>query len=108
MKRMIASRKLKRKCDRCGKGFAKGDVFYHERKVWTETIGIRDEVFAYNYTECAPCKYKHEDHMLRYGEFITTGCKHPSKFIEMQYRYIPGEAVMEPSHEECALCHSII
>lgn len=103
-KRLIASRKLKRRCDCCNCTFAKGDIYYHERKVFVDD----GEVFAHNITQCPRCKYKNEDHMLRYGQFITIGCKHPEKFVEMQYRYIPGEAVMEPSHEECMLCHSIV
>lgn len=98
MKRLIAKRKLRRKCDFCNRGFKKGDVYYKERIVivWDKITGV--DVYI-----CPRCKYEEERREKRFARF-KENCEHPEEFREMQYRYISGEAVKEPSHEACRLC----
>lgn len=98
MKRKVASRKLKRKCFSCGCNFKKGDVYYIERIVYTDFGEI---VGADEYTYCAKCKYKIEEHNRRFERF-KPHCKHP--IINEVWDYIPGEAVMQPDHNECLIC----
>lgn len=35
-------------------------------------------------------------------------CKHPQKFIDTVWRYIPGECVKEPDYDRCMLCGQIV
>ena len=44
-----------------------------------------------------------KQHDKRWTEFIKN-CKHPDSHREMEYTYIPNEAIKEPSHEICSLC----
>lgn len=103
MKRKVASRKLKRTCLFCNKGFRKGQVYYVDRNVFS----FGDTVKAYEDLFCAKCIYKTEDQKERFFRFQKT-CKHPKEFVHTEYDYIPGEAVMEPSHTECYLCHQVV
>ena len=102
MKRLVAKRQLRRKCDYCGKSFNKSDVYYRKREVinW-------DEVTAFSLYICPRCKLENERHKERFAKFVEN-CKHPEEFRELKYSYIPGEAVMEPSHEECRLCNKVV
>ncbi|MTI83473.1 MAG: hypothetical protein FH756_06095 [Firmicutes bacterium] len=102
MKRLIAKRKLKRKCDYCNRSFKKGDVYYKER-----TVIVWDEITGVDVYICPRCKYEEERREKRFARFKES-CKHPEEFREMQYSYIPGEAVKEPSHEGCRLCGQVV
>lgn len=99
MKKLIASRKLKRSCIYCDRGFEKGDIYYKHREVHEED----GEIFAFESLRCPKCHYRNERNLKRFMTFQEK-CKHPTKFRDMQYSYIPGEAVKEPSHEICLLC----
>lgn len=102
MKRKIASRKLKRKCGCCNKGFKKGEVYYLHRKV----VAIFGEVDAWEYLECPKCKYKNEEREKRFKEFRKT-CKHP--ISDTVWSLIPGEDfAMEPDYEECLICGQVV
>lgn len=103
MKRLIAKRRLKNGCDQCGKLILKGYIYYRKRTVFVEKSGL----FGYTITYCPKCKYRNEQHNLRYVKFQDK-CTHPEAFIEEIWTYIPGEAVKEPSHCECMLCGSIL
>ncbi len=52
MKRKIASRKLKRRCELCGKGFRKGEVYYKRRVVAVFDTAI----YATEYLLCPRCE----------------------------------------------------
>lgn len=94
MKRIVASRKLKRRCDCCNRGFSKGDIYYHERTVWAWS----QDVYAYNNTYCPKCHYKIINHQARYEAFKQK-CDHRNpKFIVEVY----GEN--EPLYDICKLC----
>ncbi|MGG1480458.1 hypothetical protein ABE402_05910 [Bacillus smithii] len=98
MKRKVASRKLKRKCFSCGCNFKKGDVYYIDRKVFA----YLDGVFAHEYTYCAKCKYKLEEHFRRFERF-KPHCHHP--IINTVWTPISGEEWRyEPDHDECLIC----
>jgi hypothetical protein len=104
MKRLVAARKLKRKCECCGRGFEKGDVYYHKRRVWTFFDGKDDVVFGSDYTKCPRCHYKDTDRIMRFEKFKSS-CTHKKiDFIHTVWDYIPGEAVKEPQYDECQLC----
>ena len=49
------------------------------------------------------CHEKALESSKRFEEFKKT-CEHPKDFTVTHYSYIPGEAVKEPSHDECTLC----
>jgi hypothetical protein len=102
MKRLIASRKLLRKCICCNKEFKKGDVYYRERKVFTDWV-----VMAFETLMCPKCKYKAEQHDKRFKQFMEI-CIHPPKFCETAWHYITGECVQEPDYEFCILCGKIL
>jgi hypothetical protein len=104
MKRLIAGKRLKRECDYCGCNFKKGNVYYKDRHVEYDEDG---EFNAYEIILCPKCKYGKEQHSKRFVEF-QKHCKHPKKFIEMVYGYIPGECVKEPEYERCMLCNQIL
>lgn len=99
MKRKVATRKLRRCCRTCGKGFKKGEVYYIHRKVFEYFY----EIFAIENLICPKCKYREEKQKERYEQFKGK-CEHPEKFIEEIWDYIPGEAVMQPDHDVCRLC----
>lgn len=104
MKRKIASRKLKRRCECCGRGFEKGDVYYHERKVRHFYNGENEDIVGVNKTKCPKCRYRDQNSLERYERFQKT-CQHEKiEFIHEVWDYIPGEAVMEPQYDECRLC----
>lgn len=104
MKRKIASRKLKRRCECCGRRFAKGDVFYHERKVYHVYDGMEEHIVGVDTTQCPKCRYIQQDRANRYEQFQQT-CQHEKReFIHEVWDYIPGEAVMEPQYDVCTLC----
>jgi len=102
MKRLIASRKLKKTCFKCDKSFKKGDVYYIDRRI----VYDEDDVCAYEDLICPKCKYKAEQHNMRIAQF-KLHCKHPREFTEMVYEYIPGECVKAPAYEYCRLCEQI-
>lgn len=97
--RKIASRRLKRKCIHCDKGFKKGEVYYLHREV----VSLEKGIWAYECLICAKCMYKEQRHVERLKVFQKK-CEHPYKFRNTTYSYIPGEAVMQPDYDECMLC----
>jgi hypothetical protein len=102
MKRLIASRKLKRTCYSCDCGFKKGDVYYIKRFVYTDFEcheGL--DIIAYEYLVCPKCQYKQEHHKERLEQFKSK-CHHP--ITDEKWSYIPGEVVMQPDHDECLIC----
>lgn len=99
MKRLIAKRKLRRRCDTCDKQIKKGDVYYKKRFVYADL----DIIFGFDVYYCPRCLWKEKHHKKRHDEFVKK-CEHPEEFTETIYTYMPGEAVMEPSHEVCSLC----
>ncbi|MCK9526078.1 MAG: hypothetical protein M0R49_09145 [Limnochordia bacterium] len=101
VKKLIAKRKLRRKCDHCKRVINKGEVFYKERKVHQDWD--TGQIYGFDFYYCPKCLWKIRNHDKRRAEFIKN-CKHPERFRDMQYSYMPGEAIMEPSHEECMLC----
>jgi Zn finger protein HypA/HybF involved in hydrogenase expression len=106
MKRLIATRKLKRKCECCQREFLKGDVYYKQRIVsvfddWV--VSQKVVIRAYEYYLCPKCKYKNGAQEQRFRLFREK-CQHPKKFIETAWRYIPGECVQEPDYDQCRLC----
>lgn len=108
MKRKIAGRKLKKRCEWCGRGFEKGDVFYHERKVWHFYDGENENILAVNKTKCPKCHYQDHESLERYMRFQQT-CQHEKReLIHEVWDYIPGEAVMEPQFDVCHLCGNIL
>lgn len=102
MKRLIASRKLKRICICCNKGFLKGEVYYKTRTIYEAAPICADE-----YLTCPKCKYKNDQHLKRYKKFQKY-CTHPQEFIETEWSYIPGECVKEPDYDHCLLCGEIL
>ena len=97
--RKVASRRLKRRCEYCNTSFFKGDVYYLHR-YFSRYDG---EIIAYEYLECAKCKYKRDDWKRRHEKFKEK-CNHPKEFIEEIWGYIPGEAVKQPEYSLCTLC----
>jgi hypothetical protein len=100
VKRKIASRKLKRVCEYCGKNFNKGDVYYINRYVFSDI----DWVIAFEFLICPKCKWKSEQRKARKAT-LPERCKHP--IIHTEYSYIPGECVMEPAYDYCAICGKV-
>lgn len=100
MKKLIASRKLKRKCIYCNCNFVKNDIYYKKRNVYLDF----GEIYATEFIMCSKCKYKTENQSERKRIFIESGkCTH--SLVGEVWRLIPGEDfVQEPSHEECFLC----
>ncbi len=98
-KRLVAKRKLQRKCDVCGNEISKGEVYYKTRSVETDD----EKIYAFNIYECCRCRYKAREWEQRYEKFKKR-CKHPDKFCVEMWRYIPGEAVKEPDYDVCTLC----
>ena len=97
--RKVASRNLIKRCDRCGKKIMKGEVFYDVATFYNDQY---DDWFMKAVSRnCAKCKHKHDSRLKR----LKT-CKH--KITAVRYRYILGEAVMEPDYEYCTLCGKII
>ena len=86
MKRLIASRKLKRTCTCCNRSFRRGEVYYKQRHVWEED----GEIYASEYLICPRCKYEIEQSTKRFEDYKLL-CTHPDWAIETKYRYIPGE-----------------
>ena len=101
MKRLIASRKLKRTCECCGRHFTKGNVYYKNREVYP--IEWSNGIMAVEYLMCPKCKWKEGRHKARYKEF-QKHCTHPEEFAETEWSYIPGECVKEPDYDYCRLC----
>ena len=101
--RKVATRSLKRRCEYCDTRFLKGDVYYLHRYVY----GYYGEIIAYEYLECAKCKYKRNDWKRRHDKFKEK-CNHPKEFIEEIWGYIPGEAVKQPEYRLCTLCGKTI
>ena len=108
MKRLIATRKLKRTCEGCGKSFKKGEIYYKQRKIYFFEDGYGSfKVLADEFLICPKCKYKKEQRLKRYKEFQKV-CVHPERFIETEWSYIPGECVKEPDYDHCLLCGGIL
>ena len=99
MKRLIASRKLKRTCGRCRQPFAKGNVYYKNREVYPLEFGC----MALEYLMCPKCKWKEDQSKIRY-EIFQKHCICPEEFTETEWSYIPGECVKEPDYSYCRLC----
>ena len=97
--RKVASRRLKRRCEYCNTRFLKGDVYYLNR-YFSKYDG---EIIAYEYLECAKCKYKRNVRKSRHDKFKEK-CNHPKEFIEEIWGYIPGEVVKQPEYSLCTLC----
>ncbi len=104
MKRLIAKRRLRRKCEFCNRTIYKGEVYYKHRTVFTE----ENKVYGYTSYICPKCKYKREQWHLRFLIFKHDKCTHPKEFIDTVYRYIPGECVKEPDYDYCRLCGTIL
>jgi hypothetical protein len=98
VKRLIASRKLQRKCSHCECSFVKGDIYYRERTV--EADGV--DVWSRENLKCPKCKYRSEQSQKRFEAFKAV-CTHP--IIDEIWDYIPGEAVIQPDHSECRICN---
>lgn len=103
MKRLIAKRRLARKCIFCNSPILKGSVYYKERTVFHDDY----DLIAYDTIQCCRCKYEQEEHERRYKLFQES-CEHKEEFIVLQWDYIPGEAVMHPDYYQCTLCKKII
>jgi len=101
LKRLIASRKLKRTCAHCGNHFVKGNVYYKKREVYP--IAWEKGCMAFEYLICPKCKWREEQSKKRYKVF-QKHCVHPEKFTRTEWGYIPGECVMEPEYDYCTLC----
>lgn len=101
--RKVASRRLKRTCLECNKGFVKGEVYYLNRWVAGGELGV----ISHEHLICSKCDYKEKRYKQRFKAFQNE-CVHPLEFIDTQYRYIPGEAVMEPDYDECRLCNQVV
>lgn len=104
VKRLVASRKLKRTCLHCDREINKGEVYYKKREVYAEQ---GEKIITYEYLVCPKCKYETERNTERFKKFKQT-CNHKEKFIDTHYTYIPGECTMEPSYEYCRLCGSTV
>lgn len=91
--RKVASRRLKRKCIECDKGFIKGNVYYLHRHVFSED----GKVYAYEHLICARCTYKQKQHEQRFKDFKKK-CEHPARFVYTEYSY------WEPLYDKCILC----
>jgi len=104
VKRLVAKRKLQRKCIYCETGFKKGDVYYKQRHIYDCERKI---IAAYEYLICPKCKWQKESNNKRFDEFKKV-CRHPSEFEKTEYGYIPGECVMEPKYSYCGLCGEIL
>lgn len=102
IKRLVAIRKLKRKCVGCEQGFEKGRVYYKKREVYDDPFG---GLCTFEYLWCSKCKFKKENQKIRFEKF-KPNCHHP--IVSLEYSYIPGEAVMEPDHNECRICRKWI
>ena len=92
LKRLVAKRKLQRKCILCGKGFKKGEVYYKFRTVINEGA-----IIAYEYTVCPKCKYENEQHAKRFESFQER-CDHPDWAKRTRYSY------MSIDYDYCGLC----
>jgi hypothetical protein len=103
LKKLIASRKLKRRCIVCDAGFEKGNVYYTKRVVYEDCSWTPKYLVAYEMLICPRCKYKEEQHSKRFKHFQEV-CTHPDKFVETAWSYIPGECVKEPDFDFCRLC----
>ncbi len=104
MKRLTASRALKRPCFLCNRKFSKGDVYYKHREVHTLEDG---RFWGMESLICPRCKHKGESQDKRFNEFKKR-CVHPKRFIHTEYQYVPGECIQEPAYDMCHLCGQII
>ena len=103
VKKLVASRQLKRTCVQCDRTFYKGEVYYRERDIF-EDAGF---ISASEFLICPRCKYHNEQWWKRFAEFQKK-CVHPKKFVYTEYRYIPGEYVQEPDYDHCSLGGQIV
>lgn len=103
MKKLVTKRRLKNGCDQCKKPILKGDIYYRK----SLALVAEKRISGFTITYCPKCKYRNDQHNLRYGRF-TDKCTHPESFIDEIWTYIPGEAVKEPSHCVCILCGSYL
>lgn len=101
MKRHIAPRKIKNCCLTCSKPILKGHVYYTKREVYE----FNYEIFGFTRLFCARCAYKESDRNKRFERF-KPNCHHP--IVEEIWSYIPGEAVMQPDHDECRICNKMV
>lgn len=105
MQLRFASRRIKEPCICCGKSFKKGDPYWRHRQVWTDDYDGKISGFTHHI--CPRCKYQEEDRERR-SRNLQERCRHPEHMVEMQYSYIPGEAVMQPDHYACRICNKVV
>ncbi|MEO2212166.1 hypothetical protein ABGV40_15085 [Paenibacillus amylolyticus] len=103
MKLKVAPRKLKKNCIYCNCSFKKGDPYWKWRQVYKDDYIGNGKLLSWTENVCHRCKYKEEDRERR-SRNLQERCQHPEHMIEIQYSYIPGEAVMHPDHYECRIC----
>lgn len=96
-RKSIKTRKI-HPCSRCRKPIQIGTA-RTEREVY-KTCGT---MLAYNSYLHIRCAYKKQQSELRFQQF-QMHCTHPEKFIDTEYRYVPGEFFMEPDFDRCELC----
>ena len=89
------------KCECCEKPIPKGTVYYNVKEIckWD------NEAVFFEFKMCPRCKYTQEINQKRFEKF-KLNCHHPITYTE--YRYIPGEAVMEPYADKCRICGEVI
>ncbi len=97
--RKIASRNLPHACDECLRRIHKGEVFYDHVYICGQDYEL--PMAKYSYRRCAKCEYEHNLKKER-----SKRCPH--KIRDTSYRYIFGEAIMEPNYEYCRHCGKVL
>lgn len=97
--RKVAKRNLVHRCDKCSRQILGGEVFYDQVFIYSQYYDL--PMAKYTMRRCAKCEYHRKLKTARLE-------KCPHKRIEMSYRYITGEAVMEPDYEYCIDCRKTI
>ena len=108
MKRLIARRKLNRKCIYCNQKFIKGDIYYKQRLISTEQAdeySEKDKIYTCEYLMCPKCKYQYDSRNKREKDFLSV-CHHP--ITEEIWTYMAGECVKEPYGVKCLICNQWI
>ena len=97
--RKTAGRNLVRPCDFCHRRIRKGEVYYDS--VTLCKVDDRNDLLKYVVRYCAQCESKRKRRAER-----LENCTH--RLTATHYRYIPGEAVMEPDYDYCIICGKTI